>query len=441
MRPSQVLLYLLAGWCGLGLLVSLYGLWVDDSLLWGNIWRVVGITVFFTALIDALRWRHCRDVDVTRNVPANMALGEHYEVSLKIENKHFRTMDLEITDYAPPQINVTGLPMSLTIEAGAYAEFEYDVYATGRGQALFPGVELRVGSRWKLWQFRVRKSLSSEVRVYPNFSKISSFDLLGLDRQIAQIGIHMTPRRGQGMDFHQLREYRQGDPLRQLDWKASSRHSKLISKDYREERDQDVILLLDSGRRMRAKDGDLSHFDHCLNAILLLAYVAFKQGDACGVLSFAGSERWLPPVKGSSGINAMMNQLYDLFSTTETSDYLAAAESLTQRHRKRSLVILVTNLRGEDSDDLRSALEILAKRHLVIVASLREEVLDSTLNQPVTNEKEALTYASVCESLDARERLLNEMRAKRYVVVDALPDQLHVELINQYLALKRSGRI
>ena len=440
MRPSRNLLYLLAVWCGLALLASLSPFLAMSSAM-VDVWKTVGVVILVAALVDALRWKHSLKLDVTRQVPMNMALGQAYDIEVKVTNESPHPIAVEVTDHAPSQMNAAGLPVSTNIEAKAYAEFSYSVRATGRGLAIFPGAELRVSSRWRLWQFRVRKTLPSEVRVYPNFSKLSSFDLFGIDRQIAQLGVHMAPRRGQGMDFHQLREYRQGDALRQLDWKASSRHSKLISKDYREERDQDVILLLDSGRRMRAKDGDLSHFDHCLNAALLLAFIALKQGDAIGTLSFAGAERWLPPVKGSGGINAMMNQLYDLFSTTETSDYLASAESFTKRHRKRSLVILVTNLRGEDADDLRSALQLLSRRHLVIVASLRETVLEETLKKPVTNEKEALTYASVCESLEQRERLLDEMRAKRFLVVDALPEQLHIELINQYLMLKRSGRI
>ena len=90
-------------------------------------------------------------------------------------------------------------------------------------------------------------------------------------------------RRGEGLEFHQLREYREGDSQRQIDWKATSRSGQLISREYQDERDQQIMLLIDCGRRMRAQDDELSHFDHVLNAALLLAYVGLRQGDAVGL--------------------------------------------------------------------------------------------------------------------------------------------------------------
>jgi uncharacterized protein (DUF58 family) len=277
--------------------------------------------------------------------------------------------------------------------------------------------------------------------VYPNFRSITSFKMLGLQQQIGQLGIHVKPRRGQGLDFHQLREYREGDSMNQIDWKATSRLRKLISREYQDERDQDVIFALDCGRRMHARDGELSHFDHVLNAFLLTSHVALKQGDAVGLMTFAGQDRWIKPQKGQHSINGLLNQVYDLHSSTETSDFVELAQQLMNKRKKRSLIILVTNLHEEDSDDITAAIRIIARQHVVIVANLRESFLDDTLSHPVHNFSSALSYAGTIEYLSSRQRMLKMLRKQGVIVADALPHLLHISLINEYLMLKRRGAI
>ena len=134
-----------------------------------------------------------------------------------------------------------------------------------------------------------------------------------------------------------------------------SRHNRLISREYREE-NQQVVFLLDCGRRMRTRDGDLAYFDHVLNAVLLLSYVALRQGDAVGAFTFSGEDRLLPPRKGRGAMNTLLNGLFDIQPTTSPSDFTEAASRISTRLRRRALVILVTNLRDEDAQELPAAL-------------------------------------------------------------------------------------
>lgn len=163
-------------------------------------------------------------------------------------------------------------------------------------------------------------------------------------------------RRGDGQTFLQLREYRIGDSLRQIDWKATARMRKPIARDYQDERNQTVLFLLDCSRRMRAQDDDLSHFDHALNAMILLAYVALRQGDAVGVQSFGGEQRQLAPRSGPGRLTALINAVYDLQPTIDPPDYAEAAQLILKRQRKRALIVLLTNLRDEDQAELRQQL-------------------------------------------------------------------------------------
>ena len=139
--------------------------------------------------------------------------------------------------------------------------------------------------------------------------------LAGLSVELASrsVGARLQRRRGEGTEFQELRDYRVGDSLRKIDWKATARSSRLISREYRDERNQQVVLMLDCGRRMLAQDDQLAHFDHVLNASLALASIALRQGDAVGMLACSGQQqRWLPPQQGSGGMDMLLGAGYDL---------------------------------------------------------------------------------------------------------------------------------
>src|SRR5690606_41328078 len=178
--------------------------------------------------------------------------------------------------------------------------------------------------------------------------------------------------RGLGLEFHQLREFRDGDTLRQIDWKATARKRTPIAREYQDERDQQIVVLLDCGRRMRSQDDELAHFDHALNACLLRSYVALRQGDAVGLATFAGEQdRYVAPLKGQAHISNLLNAVYTLDSTHRPADYAAAVNALLARQRRRALVVLVTNLRDEDDEELLGAVKRLGKQQRVLIASLR----------------------------------------------------------------------
>jgi uncharacterized protein (DUF58 family) len=248
-------------------------------------------------------------------------------------------------------------------------------------------------------------------------------------------------RRGSGSDFRQLREYREGDAQRQIDWKATSRLRKLISREYQDERDQQIVFLLDCGRKMSTQDGDLSHLDHTLNAALLLSYVAIRQGDAVGLMTMSGPERWLAPRKTTDTIHHLLNQVFDLQPSFKTSDYRQTAQRLMQHLKKRALVVILTNLRDEDDEALSEAVTVLQRHHLVLVASLRENFLTQTITQPVDNLDQALLHAAAADYLQRRQRARDLLQARRVLCVEEEPEGLAMALVNGYIDLKRSGRL
>jgi uncharacterized protein (DUF58 family) len=432
--PGPRLLPLLAAWAAFALLTvflpELHKAWLGATAL-----LLLALAMEVLAL-GFLRLPACR-----REIAPVLPLGVHREVVLEFEHRGRRPLPLQVFDHHPVCAEAEGLPLSHTLPPQARTRLPYRLRFNRRGVQRFPGVDLRFPGRFGLLRRQVFLPVTSEVRIYPNFSEVAKYALLASDNRLSQLGIRLRRRRGAGLEFHQLREYREGDALRQIDWKASSRLRKLISREYQDERDQQIMLLLDGGFRMRTQDGRLSHFDEALNALLLLAHVVQRQGDAVGLMSFASEERFLPPAKGRTVLPSIMNAVFDLEAGPQTPDFLNVCTQLSERLRKRSLVVLITSLRDEDSAELAEACRLLGERHLVLIANLREKVLDELDQEEPSDPDRALTTAATHLYLQEREKALNKLRHEGMMVLDTRPDALAVGLINRYLEIKRSGRL
>lgn len=432
--PAPGLIWAMAGFMALGVVVAIAPGWLV-------LWQLTGLGLLMLALTDAL-WLCLQPPPAVKRTHAHaLSLGSDSEVRVRIDNHGRNRRQLQVFDHAPPQCQFDSLPQTLDIAAGGYGELLYRLRPLRRGEWSFGPVQLRLRSVLGLWWRGLLLAQPGTVRVYPNFSALQRYALLATDHRLSQLGVLRRRRRGEGMDFHQLREYRQGDAPRQIDWKASARMHRLVSREYRDERDQQIVVLLDCGRRMSARDGPISHLDHALNAALLLAYVALRQGDAVGIMTMAGVERWVPPRKSSSGLNALLAQVYDIESTLVAPDYYAAAVNLMRQQRKRSLVVWISNLRDEDDDGLRAGLMLLRQRHLVVLASLRERLLDDVLQAPIHNLDEALTHAATAQYLGLRRRQFARLEQARIPCIDVEPQALPIALVNRYTDLKRAGAI
>ncbi len=405
----------------------------------GTTLLVATLLALLLAATDAVLALLTEPPEIERNARNSMSLATWTEVGLVIRNNTWRTMRMQLYDHYPATFKARDLPLDAVVEKGRTLDVFYAVRPTERGAVSFPVCDLRIASPLRLWWRRKTLPVESQSRVYPNYSTISKLLTYEVSNQLQVSGIRLSRRRGEGIEFHQLRDYREGDSQRSIDWKATARMSRLIAREYQDERDQQLVFVLDAGRRMLAKDAELSHFDHALNAMLLLSFVALRQGDSAGIMSVGESRSWLPPRKGADAINGLLNHVYDIQPTAIEIDYLAAATDLAVRQRRRSLVIFLTNIREEDSDDLRVAIELLKRRHLVIVASLRERALDETLKRPIQTFDEALLYAATNQYLDSRRESQKLLQANGVFVEDCLSDELPTAITNRYLAIKRAG--
>lgn len=434
MSPTFRLLVLSALWLLLAAVAS--GV---PALLQPWVW--LGAAGAVIVLVDALLALLRKPLELERRLPGRFALGEAGEVRIIVRNESPLAAKVEIYDGVPQGAVAQELPWAGVVPGNREVRIFHNVTLTERGPVVFSQVHLRRESAFGFWTRRTLHLADETVKVYPNYEPVIRFALLAMKHRESPMGIVRRPRAGSSRDFHQLRDYRDGDPLGQIDWKASSRRQMLISRDYQEQRNQSVVFLLDTGRRMRALDGELPQFDHVLNAILLVAHMALKQGDQVAVKSFGGSDRWLPPVKGAHAMPVLLNHLYDYQTTAAPSDFAGAVEQLMARQRRRSLVILLTNLRGEDGKELVPALQVLKSKHLVMLASMRERAVENAISEPVDSFSSALQFLAADRYVQERREILATLGALGVLTLDSTAQEFAVALANRYFDIKAAGRI
>jgi uncharacterized protein (DUF58 family) len=403
-------------------------------------WHIVGAVLAGAAAADAWRARHAvSTLEVRRETPRALSVGLWHTVAITLTARA-RGVSGVMLDRLPAGADAEHDQQPFIVANGSSTRLSYRIRPLERGNDCIGPLHVRVSSPLGLWHNQHVAGDATHIRIYPDFARIVQYTLLATDNRLSQIGVLQRRRRGQGLEFHQLRDYRQDDSPRDIDWSATARARRLIAREYQDERDQHVVLVLDCGQRMRAKDGAMSHFDHALNAMLLLAYVALRQGDAVGVGTFAHDRpRFLPPRKSVATVSRLMHGLFDLEPSLQTPDYLEAATALGARLTKRALIVLATTVRDEDGDALQDAARLLRRKHAVVVASLREAALTRAKVRPVVRLEDALVYAAATEYLERRRRTIATLRRKGVHTIDVPPAGLARQLVNHYWNLKRAG--
>ena len=446
------------------------------------VWIYSGLALFFLASADfLLLFFLCERFEVIREVPSSLSQGGATKVKLIISRSDSSTsgrhvfrpgfffipFNIQLFDLYPLSMSTSvstgtgtsifpaSIKRSLFSKGKSFAVFEYTIYPLERGAWFFLGTELLLSSPCLFWKLKVKHTCESNGKTYPDFNKIKAgADLRGL---LEKTGVKNIRRRGQGLEFMSLRDYQDGDSIRDIDWRAVSRRRsmdgnyKLIVRDYQEEQDQQVLFLLDTGYRLHKTElsstaaggtGALrSQFDSALEAILLLSWVSLKHGYSVAAASFGKTTRWLFPGKGMSAFPQLMNGLYDLKSSAAPSSPLACLEEALGILKRRSFIILISNFREEDGESLSWILKRVQRKHLLLLVSLRENDAESLAWRNPVNADEALETAAAFSYLVSRRDLYKSWERMGLLTLETSSQTLSPALINRYLQVKRSGRL
>jgi uncharacterized protein (DUF58 family) len=250
-------------------------------------------------------------------------------------------------------------------------------------------------------------------------------------------------RRGEGREFESLREHQRDDDFRHIDWKASAKRGKLISRQYETERDQRLMILLDTGRLMSPRIGPYRKLDYAINAAVHLAQVALHKGDLVGYAIFNDEMRaFAEPKKGQAQMAHFTRNLTSLQPSRLESDYAAVFHHVLKRCSRRTLIVCFTDL--SDTQSAQSLLQAalpLTPRHLpVIVTVSNSEILAVTRKMP-ENEFEVYRHVAAMEIWNDYQRTLLGLRSRGLAAVSVPAQELSTATIDEYLRIKESARL
>jgi len=414
--------------------VALGGL--SSVFLWLGLISNVALLLAF--VVDWVNTPPSSQVSAGRSCEEKLSLGARNVVELRLRSRANVPLALEVKDEPPYLFDVSEGAIPLTLPAGSGATVSYAVMPKRRGNYVFGDINIRYSSRFRLFKRQVRIPQSMQVKVYPNLLELRKYVILARRGRFSEAGLKHSRLYGEGTEFESLRDYLPDDDYRRINWKATARAGHPVSEEYESERSQNVTIMLDCGRMMTAAIKDMSKLDYAINSTLMLGYVCCMKGDKVGLVAFSDNvEAYITPRGGKQQLYRIVEALYDISPKMCQPDYEKAFTLVESKLRKRSLIVVFTDLIDvEISKTLMSYLPLLRPHHLVLCITLRDSELVKLADQMPDTIEDVYQKAVAGQLLLEQQNTLNRLHQSGVLILDAAPENLSVAAVNRYLELK-----
>ena len=393
-------------------------------------------------LIDILLLYRTRDaIKASRVLPDKLSNGDKNAVEILITNQYNSKIFLNIIDELPVQFQERDFRIIDEVEAGMSKTFSYTVRPTERGEYHYGGLQVFVGSPLGLAQRKFSFNQDAMVPNYPSFLQLRKYELMAFTNKLKDFGLKKIRRIGHTMEFEQIKDYVQGDDVRNINWKASAKRNQLMINQFQDEKSQPVYSVIDKGRVMKMPFEELKLVDYAINSTLVISNIALKKGDKAGMFSFSDKvSNQVMAQKRASQMNLILETLYNLDTDFKESDFGRLYIDIKRTITQRSLLLLYTNF--ETMDALHRQLpylQAIAKNHLLVVIFFENTELKELVKTPATTTHE-IYQKTIAEKFIYEKRLIvNELNRYGIQTILTEPQQLTVNTINKYLEIKARG--
>jgi uncharacterized protein (DUF58 family) len=396
---------------------------------------------FFGALLD--RRRPGADIVVERSAAAAFSIGHTASVEYRWRNGAPRAARLRVREVRPELLGGLQSPRRVTVPPHGVTRETYAVAPARRGRTAAGSFVIDSTGPLGLGVRRGWLELPWSVVVYPPMVSMRLRASVAQSLRRRELGRRAERQLGEGRLFESLREWVPGDDPRHIDWKATARRHKVMTRQYEAERRQQVLLVMDTGRLLTADVGGVARLDYAVQAALELAYAAAQYDDNVGVMAFAdGVQHFVPPLRGHTGLKQVLDVLAVLEPKLVEPDYPGAFRYLAVRNRKRALTVVFTDVIDRfASEALVANVATLRPRHLPLAVTLRNPELDALAALRPATTGDAYRKAAAEELLRARDEALGYMRRSGVMVIDVPPARAAQAVVQRYLELKRHGRM
>lgn len=414
----------------------LAGVLTPGGWLAGPVW-IAGLMLLVTLDACMAGSRAGLQLDEPRPLSAAVGRSSLAELTIRFAPSGRAPQHVEAALSAESRLCVDHTPRRAeVIEESAALAFPFT--PARRGAASLDALWIRwrgpMGLAWKQKVFNL--NLPAPVLTDLQWVRDEAVRLFARD---AEFGTRTQREIGEGSEFQALRDYQPGMDRRAIDWKQSARHSTLIAKEFRTERNHDVIMALDCGRAACEPVGGMPRMDRFIHAGLLLSYACLRGGDRAGLFAFDSRPRVSTGALGGvDAFRTLQTVAGHIDYSAHETNYTLALATLASQLRRRSLIVVFTDFTDPTAAELMlEALAPMLKRHLALFVILRDDELEGLAAVAPETPEDVARAVVAGALLREREAVLGRLRRMGAHIVDAPADRIGAEVVNAYLDLKR----
>ena len=410
------------------------------------LWDAATIALF---ILDLLYLPHASKLTLRRSWSAPLTLARPTQVLIDVTNESRIPLRLVLVDQTPLSLRDGPPVLRAALPGDGRESLEYTVLPRERGNLDLGQLFIRYRSAWGFAERWAVAPLSQTVSVLPDLLQAKEQALYVLHTRHSGVERRRRHDPGFGREFEALRDYRDGDELRDVSWTATARRRQLITRTYAAERSQTVWIVIDAGRLLRAQVREpdsavaLSKLDYAVNAALSLIEVALLQGDRAGLVAYGRSVKQLvAPARGQAHLRNIVESLSLVRAEAYEANHARAARTLAYKQSRRALIVWLTDFaETPGTPDVIEAVSSLARRHLVLFAAISQPDLAMVAKEIPRSEIEMFRQAAAVEIVDRRDVLLGNLRQTGVLALELSPGargptSVTAALVNEYLRVK-----
>lgn len=402
---------------------------------------ILGITTILFIVDWLLLFNDKKGVYAQRILPEKFSNGDDNSIKIEVKNNYFFPINIKIIDEIPFQFQARDFLIQKSISANRNIMLGYSLTPKERGEYHFGNLNIFVNSPIGIISRRFFFQNNDTLPTYPSFIHLKRYELMAIQNEFLLGGIKKIRRIGHTMEFEQIKEYIQGDDIRTLNWKATSKHNKLMVNQYQDEKSQRIYMVIDKGRTMQMPFKGISLLDYSINATMALSYIILKKGDQAGMMTFSKKIENKVVANNKAGqLKNISEALYNIQTNFYESDFSKLYQGIKTSITQRSLVLLFSNFETLDALNRQiKYLRAIAKNHLLVVVFFKNSEFQKIINTPPKNIQ-GVYDKIIAEKFEYEKKLIiQELKKYGIYTIYTLPENLSIEAINKYLEIKSRG--
>ncbi|WP_350287064.1 DUF58 domain-containing protein [uncultured Croceitalea sp.] len=382
-------------------------------------------------------------IEGERQLPDKLSNGDENPIQIKLTNRYLFKVTLNLIDELPFQFQKRDFGLKSTLLSGEQKFYNYTLRPTERGVYSFGSLNVFASSPIGLLARKYCYNTAQEVPVYPSYLQLRKYDLIAFTNRLFEYGLKKIRRIGHTMEFEQIKEYVQGDDIRNINWKATAKRNQLMVNQYQDEKSQPIYSIIDKGRVMKMPFEALSLLDYAINATLVISNIALKKNDKAGMFAFSNTiENRVVAERRSSQMNLILETLYNLNTNFVESDFSRLYVDIKRNLNQRSLLLLYTNFETMDALNRQLPyLQAIARQHLLVVIFFENTELLDFATKKAQNTQQIFERTIAEKFIFEKKLIVNELRKFGVQTILTKPEDLTINTINKYLEIKARGLI